>query len=139
MPKPMSLAQYRASVKVLGEKSALFQYKKEIFEALDMGLSHEQIHYFLTTQKGLKISVRAVSKWIKTHKNTSIPFLQKQEQNETNISTIIKSPKVEPKEAPKNFDLSNDPKYAKMWQVAQERTKMREEALQEKKSENHDS
>ena len=70
MPKPMSLAQYRANIRIVGEKSALFQHKKEIFEALDMGLSHEQIHYFLTTQKGLKISVRAVSKWIKTHKNT---------------------------------------------------------------------
>ena len=141
----MSLAQYRASVKILGEKSALFQHKKEIFEALDMGLSHEQIHYFLTNQKGLKVSVKTLSKWIKRQKSTkpktqipSTPFLPKQERKQENISTIVQSPRVEP-EAPKNFDLSNDPKYARIWQVAQERTKMREEALQEKYNENHDS
>lgn len=104
--KPMSLAQYRANIRIVGERSALFEHKKEIFEALDMGLSHEQIHYFLSTQKGLKISVRAVSKWIKTHKNTNqkAPIFepsQKQVKNLANTTVtqkneVVNQPKVEP-------------------------------------------
>ncbi len=102
----MSLAQYRASVKILGEKSALFDHKKEIFEALDTGLSHEQIHHFLTNQKGLKVSVKTLSKWIKRHKSTkpqipSVPFSPKSEQKEANTTVIQqnkaeKQPKGEP-------------------------------------------
>ena len=127
MPKPMSLAQYRANIRIVGEKSALFEFKKEIFEAVDMGLSHEQIHYFLTTQKGLKISVRAVSKWIKNHKNTkpqipSIPFSQKSEQKEANISTVVQSPKVESTEAPNHLS-NNDDFYSHLRKVADKRAK----------------
>lgn len=102
MPKPMSLAQYRASVRVLGEKSALFQYEKEIFEALDMGLSHEQIHYFLTTQKGLKISRQALTSWLKKHKNTNQKatiFEPSQKQANTTVTQkneVINQPKGEP-------------------------------------------
>lgn len=91
MQKTMSLAQYRASVKILGEKSALFQHKKEILEGLDMGLSHEQIHYFLTNQKGLKVSRQALTAWVKTQKSTktkpkvvSAPIIQKPELKQTN-------------------------------------------------------
>ena len=99
MPKPMSLAQYRASVKVLGEKSALFQHRKEILEGLDMGLSHEQIHYFLTSQKGLKISRQALTAWLKKHKNTSqkatiFEPIQEQRQKQPNTTEI--QPKGEP-------------------------------------------
>lgn len=104
----MSLAQYRASVRIVGEKSALFEYKKEIFEALDMGLSHEQIHRFLTTQKGLKISTRAVSKWIKIHKKQpqkptipsfSPPNLEAKKEQNNGIkkeNEVVNQPKVEP-------------------------------------------
>lgn len=106
--RSMSLAQYRASVRIVGEKSALFVFKKEIFEALDMGLSHEQIHYFLTTQKGLKMSVRAVSKWIKIHKKQSQkptissfapPKTEVQKQQNSGIkkqNEVVNQPKVEP-------------------------------------------
>lgn len=146
MPRPMSLAEYRATTKILGEKSALFEHKKEIFEAIGMGLSHNQIHHFLTSQKGLKISVRAISKWIKTHKNTKQKVqifepIQKLGPKQSEYSHInVQEPKVEPAEAPIQFDnLSTDPKYARIWQVAQERLQMREEALQEKYNENHDS
>lgn len=105
MPKPMSLAQYRASVKVLGEKSALFQHRKEILEGLDMGLSHEQIHYFLTTQKGLKVSRQALTAWLKKHKNTDqkalfepSPKPVKNQANTTEIqqNEVINQPKGEP-------------------------------------------
>ena len=139
--KQMSLAQYRANVRIVGEKSALFEYKKEIFEAVEMSLSHSQIHSFLTSQKGLKISVRAVSKWIKTHKkiksNSQITPSQKMESKQENSYV---EPRVEPVSAPTQFnDLANDPEYARIFKVAQERRKMREEALKEKNNENHDS
>lgn len=106
--KPLSLVQYRASIAIIGEKSALFAYKKEIFEALDMRLSHAQIHNFLTTQKGLNISVRAVSKWIKTHKKTK--------------SKYTAEPRVEPKEAsiPEPID---DDFYNRLRKVADKRAK----------------
>lgn len=105
--RPMSLSQYRASVRIVGEKSALFVFKKEIFEALDMGLSHEQIHHFLTTQKGLKISIRAVSKWIKNHKKQlqkpTIPTFfppkieaQKQTNSTVQKQEVVNQSKVEP-------------------------------------------
>ena len=143
----MSLAQYRETVKLKGQKSRLFSFKSEIFEAIDMGMSLSHIQGFLA-QHNIKISKQALHRWILSQKTyqpkTNVaftPLLQKSEQKEANISTIIKSPKVEPMEAaPIQFDnLSNDPKYARIWQVAQERLQMREEALQEKKSENHDS
>lgn len=102
----MSLAQYRASVKILGEKSALFQHKKEILEGLGMGLSHEQIHYFLTSQKGLKISRQALSTWLKKHKNTNQKATifepsqnQRQKQANTTVTQkneVINQPKGEP-------------------------------------------
>lgn len=102
----MTLLQYRQNIKVKWQKSALFPYKNEIFDAIDMSMSHQQIHYFLTSQKGLKISVRAVSKWIKTHKNTNqkVPIfapIQKQEQKEANTTVTqknesVKQPKGEP-------------------------------------------
>lgn len=145
MPKPMSLAEFRRTVKLKGQKSRLFSYKTEIFEALDMGMSLAHVVDFLSLHD-IKISIPCLYRWVKTQKSTkpktqipSIPFLPKQECKEENISTIVQSPRVEPTEAPKNFDLSNDPKYARIWQVAQERTKMREDALKEKHNENHDS
>ncbi len=141
--KPMSLAQYRTTVKLKGQKSRLFSFKSEILEAIDMGMSLAHIQGFLAI-KNINISKQALHRWIlsqKTyHPKTNVAFTplpHKSERKEAN--TIVQLPRVEPTEAPKNFDLSNDPKYARIWQVAQERTKMREEALQEKYNENHDS
>lgn len=94
MKQMLSLAQYRANVRIVGEKSALFAHKQEIFEAIEMGLSHAQIHSFLTSQKGLKISARAVSKWIKTH---SKPKAQNKENiTVTQKNEVVNQPKVEP-------------------------------------------
>lgn len=120
----MSLSQYRSTIKIMGEKSALFAHKKEIFDGLEMGLSHAQIHYFLTTQKGLKISARAVSKWIKTHSktkpNSQITPSQKTVQKQENSYTV--EPRVEPKEAsiPKPID---DDFYNHLRKVADKRAK----------------
>lgn len=129
----MSLAQYRASIKIVGEKSALFQHKKEIFEAIGMGLSHKQIHHFLTTQKGLKVSRQALSAWLKKHKNktqksiTSTFSPQKIEvKNQANNGAQdkkepVSQPKVEPKEA---LILTNDDDfYAHLRKVADKRAK----------------
>lgn len=122
--RPMSLSQYRSTIKIMGEKSALFAHKKEIFEAVEMGLSHAQIHYFLTSQKGLKISERAVSKWIKTHKktkpNSQITPSQKIESKQENSYTV--EPRVEPKEAsiPEPID---DDFYNHLRKVADKRAK----------------
>ena len=101
----MSLAQYRANIRIVGEKSALFQHKKEIFEALDMGLSHEQTHFFLSTQKGLKVSRQALTAWLKKHKNTNQKATifepsQNQRQKQANTAEIqqnevVNQPKVE--------------------------------------------
>lgn len=99
--RPMSLSQYRANVRIIGEKSALFTHRNLIFEAVEMGLSHAQIHYFLTTQKGLKISVRAISKWIKTHSKLKPKAQNFEPINKENTTVheqkeVIKKPKVEP-------------------------------------------
>lgn len=122
--RPMSLSQYRSTIKIMGEKSALFEHKNEIFQAVELGLSHAQIHYFLTTQKGLKISARAVSKWIKTHSQNSeiTPSkpTQKIESKQENSYTV--EPRVEPKEAsiPKPID---DDFYNHLRKVADKRAK----------------
>lgn len=99
--RPMSLSQYRSTIKIMGEKSALFEYKNEIFEAVEMGLSHAQIHYFLTTQKGLKISRQALTSWLKKHKNTKPKaqiFEPKKKANTTVIqqNEVVNQSKVEP-------------------------------------------
>lgn len=142
----MSLAEYRATTKILGEKSALFEHKKEIFEAIGMGLSHEQIHHFLTTQKGLKISVRAVSKWIKTHKKQSskpiIPSFESQKPTQNQANNGVQDKKevtVEPKEAQKSdADLLNDPKYALIRKAAADRVKFNQMAWEAKQNEDND-
>lgn len=93
--RPISLAQYRASVRILGEKSVLFDHKKEIFDGLEMGLSHEQIHYFLTSQKGLKISRQALTYWLKKYKNTN--EVKKQPNSTvTQKNEVVNQSKVEP-------------------------------------------
>lgn len=99
--RPMSLLEYRASVKITGERSALFKYKAEIFSALDMNLSHSQIHHFLSTQKGLKISRQALTAWIKKHKNTKPKaqnFEPKKKENTTvtQKNEVVNQSKVEP-------------------------------------------
>ncbi len=141
----MTLAQFRKLHKAEAKQSKINTLKNEVLELLQDGYSHKQCLFFLQ-QNSILVSQSTFSAWVKTQKSTkpktqipSTPFLPKQERKEENISTIVQSPRVEPTEAPKNFDLSNDPKYARIWQVAQERTKMREEALQEKYNENHDS
>lgn len=102
----MSLSQYRSTIKIMGEKSALFAHKKEIFDGLEMGLSHAQIHYFLTTQKGLKISRQALTAWLKKHKNTKekvslLEPIQKTVQTKENTTVtkkneVVNQSKVEP-------------------------------------------
>jgi len=104
--RPMSLSQYRSTIKIKGEKSALFAHKNEIFESIEMGLSHAQIHYFLTSQKGLKISRQALTAWLKKHKNTKekvslLEPIQKTVQTKENTTVTQKNevanqPKVEP-------------------------------------------
>lgn len=100
--RTLSLAQYRQNIHIVGERSALFQYKKEIFEALDMGLSHAQVHDFLTVNKGLKISRQALTAWLKKHRNTKqkaqiFEPSQKPVQNKENsINTKHQESKVEP-------------------------------------------
>lgn len=84
----------------MGEKSALFEYKNEIFQAVELGLSHAQIHSFLTSQKGLKISRQALTAWLKKHKNTTKAqnFEPKNKENTTvtQKNEVVNQPKVEP-------------------------------------------
>lgn len=126
--KPMSLAQYRTTVKLKGQKSRLFSFKSEIFEAIDMGMSLAHIQGFLALHN-IKISKQALHRWILSQKTyqpkTNVaftPFLHKSEQKSSEYSHINgKEPKVEPKEAP---SLTNDDDfYNHLRKVADKRAK----------------
>lgn len=119
----MSLAQYRSSIKIFGEKSALFNHRKDIFDGLEMGLSHAQIHHFLTSEKGLSITRQALTAWLKNHKPKSqVVSAQKPAENQENTSVTKKQEaKVEHKEAP---NLPNDDEfYVHLRKVADKRAK----------------
>lgn len=126
--KPMSLAQYRTTVKLKGQKSRLFSYKSEIFEAIDMGMSLSHIQGFLALHN-IQISKQALHRWILSQKTyqpkTSLAYTSlshKSEQNQSEYSHLsVKEPKVESTEAP-NLP-NNDDFYAHLRKVADKRAK----------------
>ena len=112
MAKPMSLAEFRKTVKLKGQKSRLFCLKAEIFEAVEMGMSLVQIVDFLKLH-GIKISKQALHRWVKSQ-------IQKTVQKQPN-TLIHVEPRVEPKEAP---TLTNDDDfYNHLRKVADKRAK----------------
>ena len=124
--RPMSLSQYRSTIKIMGEKSTLFAHKNEIFEAVEMDMSLVQIVDFLKLH-GVKISKQALDRWVLSQKTYqpkinvgSTPFSQKIESKQENSYTV--EPRVEPKEAsiPKPID---DDFYNHLRKVADKRAK----------------
>ena len=127
MPKPMSLAQYRATIKPKGQKSKLHHFKSDIFEAIDTDMSLVQIADFLALH-GVKISKQSIHSWIKTHKKQStkpiIPIFEPQKSTQTKPNNDVQDKKkitVEPAAAP---TLTNDDDfYAHLRKVADKRAK----------------
>ena len=102
----MSLSEFRKTVKLKGQKSRLFTFKTEIFEAIAMGMSLAHMVDFLSLH-GIKISRQALQRWIsnqetyqrKPHVVLS-PSIQKSEPNQPNTTVtqnvVVNQPKVEP-------------------------------------------
>lgn len=89
--KPMSLAEFRKTVKLKGQKSRLFSFKTEIFEAIGMSMSLAHIQGFLALHN-IKISKQALHRWVLSQKT----YQPKSEQKQSEYSHInVQEPKVE--------------------------------------------
>lgn len=95
MAKLMSLAEFRKTVKLKGQKSRLFCLKAEIFEAAEMGMSLSNVVDFLALH-GIQISKQALHRWISSQKRLNPAQKMSCKNQPNNVVQDKKETKVEP-------------------------------------------